>query len=126
MLGLGLGFTCATGARCRRRRRPPQRRRQTVSKDGEWRRRDDTDRNTNSHITKRGRERGRGRRSGRRRERLVDGGKQIKVTGDDEVGRRGDSGAAKGEGEATRRGEDESGQRCGRCAAGGVEWIRVR
>jgi hypothetical protein len=56
MLGLGLGFTCATGSWCRRRRRPPQRRQHTVSKNGEQRRRDD--RNTNSHITKWGRERG--------------------------------------------------------------------
>jgi len=68
----------------------------------------------NSHITKRGRERGRGRRSGRRRERQAGGGRQIKVTGVDEVGRRGDGGAAK----ARRRREQ-----CGRCAAGGVEWI---
>jgi len=116
-LGLGLGFTCATGARFRRKRRPPQRRRQTVSKDDERRRKDDTDRNTNSHITKRGRERGRGRRSGRRRERLADGGRQIKVTGVDEVGRRGDGGAAK----ARRRRE-----RCGRCTVGQQVELKCR
>jgi hypothetical protein len=43
----------------------------------------------------RGGERRRGRRSGRRRERLADSGRQIKVTGDDEVRHRGDSDAAK-------------------------------
>jgi len=71
---------------------------------------------TRTHISPRGEGRGgeEGDQGGEGIERLAGGVRQIKVTGVDEVGRRGDGGAAK----ARRRREQ-----CGRCAAGGVEWI---
>jgi hypothetical protein len=83
---LGLGFTCAAGARCRRRR-APKRRRRTVREDGELWKREDGSRNTKprTHITKSKREREREEKG--EVDRMADA-RRIEFTGVEEDGER--------------------------------------